>query len=679
MSDTLRDRVTIALGDAYDVGIEIGRGGMGVVYRATDRKLRRQVAIKVLPPELAYRDDVRQRFLREAQTAAQLSHPNIVPIFAVEEREGLVCFVMSLVEGESLATRISRDRRLPFEDVRSILMAVADALGYAHSRGIVHRDVKPDNILIDRSGRPMVTDFGIARAAEGDARLTLTGIAVGTPAYMSPEQGMGDREIDGRSDLYSLAVVGYQMLSGELPFQAGNTPAMLMKHISEAPRPLLELRADVPSWLLHVLEKSLAKKPDDRFATAAEFCRALADRQDAGRGRQAPVADGQPGVASDRLSSAWKHSVAPRSAVDAARAGRHEERAIDRLQRSARERGGARDAVDAANAGWRPGLQGNPQALRKYGPEGSARRDLAPVPPWMPPSWRDARSQWRHVGRGGEPYAPLAGLPVSEKIRRFRRQSASAAITVGMLAAINIAFSPDFLWFLFPMAGLSIGLLHRAGSLWAEGIRLKDVFGREARDRLQERSEQEQLLAGPSPAVYAEKLAPRDVLAGPHGAVVRRAATDRQTIHEAVSKLTKADRDLIPDVLPTVDALAERVGSVAQSLHRLDEDVQPGVVEELGQRIEAARALPESRDRDHKVQLLERQLSTIKDLASRRDTLVSQLESASLMLQSMRIDLIALRSAGVQSVLNDVGSATQEARALSREIANALDAARQVR
>jgi serine/threonine protein kinase len=169
MSDVLRERVTAALSDAYEVGREVGRGGMGVVYRATDRKLRREVAIKVLPPELAYREDVKQRFLREAQTAAQLSHANIVPIYAVEEREGLVCFVMALVDGESLASRIARERHLSPEFTAETLRAVADALGYAHGRGIVHRDVKPDNILLDRhTGRPMVTDFGIARAAEGD-------------------------------------------------------------------------------------------------------------------------------------------------------------------------------------------------------------------------------------------------------------------------------------------------------------------------------------------------------------------------------------------------------------------------------------------------------------------------------------------------------------------------------
>ncbi len=180
MPDILRDRVISALGDAYAVEGELGRGGMGVVYKATDRKLRRPVAIKVLPPELAYRDDVKQRFLREAQTAAQLNHPNIVPIYGVEERDGLVCFVMALVEGEPLGARLAREPRSEVKDVCRVVRDVADALSYAHSRGIVHRDIKPDNILMDRAtGRPMVTDFGIARAAEGDARLTVTGIAVG--------------------------------------------------------------------------------------------------------------------------------------------------------------------------------------------------------------------------------------------------------------------------------------------------------------------------------------------------------------------------------------------------------------------------------------------------------------------------------------------------------------------
>ncbi|HJR43090.1 MAG TPA: serine/threonine-protein kinase, partial [Gemmatimonadaceae bacterium] len=272
MSDLLRDRLIVAVGEQYDVQGELGRGGMAIVYRAIDVRLRRQVAIKLLPPDLAFRPEVRARFLREAATAAQLSHPNIVPIYTVDEREGLVYFVMGCVDGESLAARLAREGRTPIAEARRILQGVADALGFAHERGVIHRDVKPDNILLDaHTGRPLVTDFGIARAAEADSRLTVTGFAVGTPAYMSPEQAMGERDVDGRSDIYSLGIVAYQMLAGELPFTASNTPAMMMKHLSERARPLASLRRDVPPALAAAVERALAKKPEQRFATAYQF------------------------------------------------------------------------------------------------------------------------------------------------------------------------------------------------------------------------------------------------------------------------------------------------------------------------------------------------------------------------------------------------------------------------
>jgi len=701
MSDPLRERVGAALGSAYDIEGELGRGGMGVVYRALDRKLRRAVAIKVLPPELAYRDDVKQRFLREAQTAAQLNHPNIVPIYAVEERDGLVCFVMALVEGEPLALRLATDTRPPVADVCRILRGVADALAYAHARGIVHRDIKPDNILIDRAtGRPMVTDFGIARAAEGDARLTVTGIAVGTPAYMSPEQAMGEREIDGRSDLYSLAIVAYQMLAGELPFQATNTPSMLMKHISDTPRPLRERRRDLPPLLVAAIERAMAKRPQDRWDDAAGFRDAIAAIE-GGTAALAPPppsasvpprAEQPPDRAPQdlaRLSSAWKHA-APRPEGLAANV-----RAIVRgAQEHAMEQARlaedmARDAVDAANAGWSTNAPRNPNQGLQARP---------PVPPWMPDSWRDVREQSR-AARGesrGEGRAPSRGaraalrgkesletfgqLSIADRIRAFRRRTASSAVTVGMLGAINLMFSPDFLWFLFPAVAMTIPLAQRLASLWADGVRVKDIFGAEAAKALKAQND----LGGPraelpSASQVARQMAPADVLAGPYGDHVRRAAADRLAVQEVLGKLTKADKDLIPDVAPTVDALAERVASLAQALHRLEEDVRPSAVEELDGRIAAARALAESRERDQRLQLLERQRATMVDLLSRHETLRTQLDSASLVLQNMRLDMIALRSAGVQSAMDDVSSATQEARALSRDIANVLDAAKQVR
>ena len=275
-SNLLRDRVTAAIGDRYLVEQEVGRGGMAVVYAAEDVRLQRTVALKVLPPELAFRGDVRERFVREAQTAARLNHPHIVPIYAVHEEGGLVCFAMALVKGESLAARIVREPRPTFEYIAHLLEQVADALAYAHACGVVHRDVKPDTVLIDtESGRPMVTDFGIARAAESGSRLTQTGIAVGTPAFMSPEQATGDREIDGRSDIYSLGVVGYLMLAGRLPFEATTTPAMLLKHVSETPMPIRAVRPDAPHTLVEILERCLAKRPQDRWDNALQLRDAL--------------------------------------------------------------------------------------------------------------------------------------------------------------------------------------------------------------------------------------------------------------------------------------------------------------------------------------------------------------------------------------------------------------------
>src|SRR6059036_3911684 len=213
-------RLVQALGTSYTVEGEIGRGGMGVVYNARDERLKRRVAVKVLPPELAFREEIRLRFLREAETAARLSHPHIVPIHSVGEGpDGLVYFVMAYVDGESLGAKLKRRGRLPPDEARRIMLETADALGAAHALGIIHRDVKPDNILLEGSrGRVVVTDFGIAKALSSTTggALTGTGVAIGTPHYMSPEQAAGDREIDGRSDIYSLGVVAYQMLAGEL-------------------------------------------------------------------------------------------------------------------------------------------------------------------------------------------------------------------------------------------------------------------------------------------------------------------------------------------------------------------------------------------------------------------------------------------------------------------------------
>src|SRR5258708_3862454 len=273
MDSGLQARLATALAPSYEVEDELGRGGMAIVYRARDTRLKRPVAIKLLPPELACRGDIRSRFMREAETAAGLNHPSIVPIYSVDERDGMVYFVMALVKGESVGDRVRRAGPLPIKDARRILREIADALAYAHTHGVVHRDIKPDNVLLDAaSGRAMVTDFGIARAAsddDGGSRLTATGAVIGTPSYMSPEQCAGDREIDGRSDLYSLGTVAYQMLTGEPPFIGGNAPSIMMKQVTEPAVPVRERRGDVPEDLDRIVMRLLAKVPSNRFHNRA--------------------------------------------------------------------------------------------------------------------------------------------------------------------------------------------------------------------------------------------------------------------------------------------------------------------------------------------------------------------------------------------------------------------------
>src|SRR5262245_23119608 len=222
-SDPLREALEKAIGFQYRIERLLGRGGMGAVYLAHELALDRDVAIKVLPPEQAGAPQLRDRFRREARTAARLNHPNIVPLHTFGEVNGLVYFVMGYIAGESLASRLSRTGPLTSEESRELLTELADALAYAHRNGVVHRDIKPDNILIDaETGSPRLTDFGIAKASFTDAHLTTTGQLIGTPAYMSPEQALGSADVDARSDIYSLGIVAYQMVSGRLPFEAGN-------------------------------------------------------------------------------------------------------------------------------------------------------------------------------------------------------------------------------------------------------------------------------------------------------------------------------------------------------------------------------------------------------------------------------------------------------------------------
>jgi serine/threonine-protein kinase len=270
-----------ALAGEYSLQRELGRGGMGIVYLARDVQLDRDVAIKVLPSHLAQQASHRERFLREARTAAGLSHPHIVPIHRVGEAGGFVFFVMSYVEGETLGERLRRRGPLPPAEAARVMREVAWALAYAHGRGIVHRDVKPDNILLETTtGRALVTDFGIASGGSHAGPDTDPGKLMGTAHFMSPEQGAG-LGVDGRSDLYALGVVGYLSVSGRLPFEAPSVPALLLRQASEAAPAVLRLAPGLPVALATAIDRCLARDPADRFQDGEAMAAALAPAPDA--------------------------------------------------------------------------------------------------------------------------------------------------------------------------------------------------------------------------------------------------------------------------------------------------------------------------------------------------------------------------------------------------------------
>jgi serine/threonine protein kinase len=646
VNDYLRDRITVAVGDQYLVEHEIGRGGMAVVYRAMDLRLHRPVAIKVLPPDVAFNGDVRTRFIREAQTAAQLNHPNIVPIYSVDDTEdgALTYFVMAFVDGESLGVRLAREGAWPVDRTVRVLRDVADALAYAHARGVVHRDIKPDNILIDRaSGRPLVTDFGIARAAAGETRLTVTGVAVGTPAYMSPEQALGERELDGRSDLYSLAVVGYHMLSGDTPFKAGNTPAMLVKHVSEKPRPLRDRRPEVPPYLGVAIDRALAKRPEDRWSDAAEFRDALDGAVSSRNRRSAPPVQPPTPPAYQPPPAGGHHQIAQRVEL--------------------------------------PAPQGFPAP-----PPGLSRGELK--------HWYRTQHRWAAAGRDSlvtrvrVPHR-YDDRPIEDRVISFRRSMVTFAVVSPLLLALNVAVG-DPPWFFIPAGILFLITLRKGGSIWSDGVGPLEAFKKGIRTKLRaQRGLPPAGVAGGgypaaiparrSPEELAGELAAPEVLAGPHGDAVRRAGADRAMMREIVAALRPVEREIIPDIEPTVNALAERVGALATTLHRLDADVSGASLGALDSRIASLITEPDNAERERRLSLLTRQRASLHDLLERRRSLANQLESAGLMLQTLKLDLLKLRSSGIGSTIEDATSATQEARALSRDIGNLVAASEELK
>ncbi len=628
----LAARLGEALGDAYTIEGEIGRGGMGVVYRARDERLQRRVAIKVLPPELAFQQDIRQRFTREAQTAAKLSHPHIVPIHTVGEGQGLVYFVMGYVDGESVGGRIKRRGRLPVEEVRRVMKETADALSAAHNLSIIHRDIKPDNILLEGTrGRVMVTDFGIAKALSSSSGATLTGVgvAIGTPSFMSPEQAAGEREIDGRSDLYSLGIVAYQMLSGELPFSAPTVAGILMKQITEPAPDIREVRPDVPEDLALAVARCLEKDPENRWPSADSLRRSLENRV---------VTGYQP------TGLGWTAGRAP-----------------------------------AAGASARPGT-GARRPVREAARPIAGQRPVSPRPLPAPRGAVDRLDRlerarrWEPRRSGGDTPLPDTGEP--KIVQRVRAQFARWAAVSGGLFLINVGTGGiDHPWFIIPAAAMGFGLLNNYAKLWQAGYTWRDVLSRPpAHDAIQAGTVGK---GGKLPKVLPP---PKPDEFGAQYATVLQVHGDRAAIVKALDRLDPSERKQLPgEIQETADGLYNKAIDLARTLHSLDSETNADALMRLDERIAALNREPEDAERARRLNLLERQRATYAELLTRRGQVATRLDECVLAMQNMRLDLMRLRSAGIANVLGDLTMATQQARALSRDVDHAISAAAEIR
>ena len=637
----LRSHVERVLAPTYELEKEIGRGGMGIVFLAKDARLKRNVAIKLLPPELAFRSEIRSRFLREAETAAQLSHPSIVPIYSVDEKQGLVYFVMAYVDGLNLAQLIHEKGALDPVEVRRIIREVADALAYGHERGVVHRDIKPDNILLDKqSGRPMVTDFGIARAISdgADARLTATGIAIGTPAFMSPEQSAGDRALDGRSDLYSLGVVAYQMLCGDLPFVANNTPALLVKHLSEAPVPIDRRSANVPADLSRAVMLCLEKNPSDRFASAKELVQAL----DSGNVPALPAP--RPRVEATSANP-YRPSTGGMESLSGADYSTSAVRAADRDDYGA--------ATSEELARW------NDPVVDKF------RRGLAPY------LWVTAFFFLMRVMGGPNMLFVSAfwGIGVAYRYARIWSDG------YDWHAVCRVPRERLF------MDTATERFQHNVQSIWSKEQRMAARERR--RQELRTPGSQRSIGRGPQGPT---RIGAADVAAlgsGPHAALARQAIVDRDEVMRLIETLPRNEKNRVTDVPATAQKLAESILAIAAKLADLERaggvksaaavDTEIKVLE--GQANPLDRTASESRVR--RLATLRRQKRAISELGRKREELVSKIENCALLLQNMKFDVLRLKT-GDES-WQHVTSIAEQAMAVAREVDSAAYVADELR
>ncbi len=629
--ESLASRLADILSGSYEIEGEIGRGGMGIVYSARDLKLKRRVAIKVLPPDLAFREEIRIRFTREAQTAARLQHPHIVPIYSVGEEGGLVYFVMAYVDGESLAARLRRRERLPIEEARRIMKETSDAMGMAHAMGVIHRDIKPDNVLLEGTRRRvMVTDFGIAKALveDGGSTLTGTGVAIGTPAYMSPEQAAGDSKIDTRSDIYSLGVVGFEMLSGDIPFKAPTVAGILLKQVSEPVPDLTKLREDCPDELAFTVMRCLDKDPENRWPTADALRRALESKTSKPYRPRSQLSKRPSRPSRERDREFWEWFAD--EGKDAPRPSRE------------RRPGPGRALAD--------------RSRRPRERKGLQRRPLAP-------------DKAKARAKGSEPSI----------VRKFRSNFASYVAVNGGLLLMNVVTGLDSPWFLFPAIGWGIGLASQYGRLWTSGYSMRDVLNRPAApDALPTASGTPAKLPAGGIAIAPMPEATTGEF-GNRAEQIRQIQKDRQAILQVVEKLPPAERELLPEIVKTVDSLAGRALELGTMLRQMEGNVSNSSVDSLDSRIEALKAEGANPESDRRLSLLERQRTALVELVKRREKIEAQFESCVLAVQNVRFDLLRLRSAGVDAVLSDLTSATQQVRALQIDVEAAIDAAGEIK
>jgi serine/threonine-protein kinase len=685
----LRAHVEAALAATYEVDQEIGRGGMGIVYRARDKRLKRHVAIKLLPPELSFRRDIRSRFLREAETAAQLSHPNIVPIYSVDEVGNLVFFVMACIDGDNLAKKLQKRGPLPIDDTRRWLMEVGDALAYAHSRGVIHRDIKPDNILIDGiDGRALVTDFGIARAVTDTSdspRLTATGMAIGTPAYMSPEQASGDRDLDARSDLYSLGVVAYQMLVGEPPFVGNTTPALLVKHLAEMPVPVSQRRPDVPAELARIVMRLLEKAPEQRFQSAGEMVQAM-------RSGMVPDTPVPPRSSATGAPIAFTGAPIGGMRLDHAAAA-----PVGYQAPAYSSRTGVASSIPAPLVGASASYPAGPTHASYVAPDEEAR--------WNAP-----------------------------QVRAFRRKLGPYLFVNGAIVLIGVFGSKDF----FGVVPVwTVYMAWKYAKLWSDGYDWHDVL-RQPKDRMlgevisdfvdsvhatfsrQKRDElrtQGRLDANPlrgvlaptaptpasgspaarkigfvgrigkpssEPALPGRPVAPaRDEHLGAFAPVVRKAREDREEIARLVATIPPAERGSIANVSSTAIELVNRIEQMAVDATRVAQDANPAMGANIDREIATleseANPLETSRSeaRVRRLAQLRRDRRAVADVERKQDVRRAQIESCRIALENMRLDLVRLRTGN--SSVQSVTRIAEQAMALARDVDIAVGAAGEVR